>query len=233
MQAVILAGGLGTRLRPFTEAIPKPLLPIGEKSVLEIQILHLKKYGFTDIYIATNYKADYVESFMGDGSRYGVRLTFSKEKKPLGTCGPVTLLKDRLTKPFILMNGDILTTLDFSKLYRFALKNDAKLTVVTKQIVTPFQFGNVTSKNGYIVDVEEKPNFRLEILAGIYVMKPEIFPLIPENQYFGMDTLIKNMLASKEKVARYLMEEYWIDIGRLDDYEKAQEVYERHFNGNG
>jgi NDP-sugar pyrophosphorylase family protein len=231
MQAVILAGGLGTRLRPFTEVIPKPLLPVGEKSVLEVQILHLKKYGFTDIYIATNYKSDYIESFMGDGSRYGVRLTFSKEKEPLGTCGPVTLLKDRLRKPFILMNGDILTTLNFRKLYDFALHNDAKLTVVTKKIVTPFQFGNVTADGDYIVDIEEKPNFRLEILAGIYVMKPEIFPLIPENQYFGMDTLIKNMLASREKVARYLMKEYWIDIGRFEDYEAAQKEFEKHFNG--
>lgn len=231
MKAVILAGGLGTRLRPFTEAIPKPLLPIGEKSVLEIQVQHLKQHGFTEIYIATNYKADYVESFMGDGSRYGVQLKFSKETKPLGTCGPVTLLKNELDSPFVLMNGDILTTLNFKNLYDFALQSDAQLTVVTKQILTPFNFGNVTTKNGYIQDVEEKPNFRLEILAGIYLFKPEIFPQIPEGEYFGMDTLIKNMLAEKKKVARYLMEEYWVDIGRFEDYQTAQEEYEKHFNG--
>ena len=231
MKAVILAGGLGTRLRPFTEAIPKPLLPIGEKSVLEIQVQHLKQHGFMEIYIATNYKADYVESFMGDGSRYGVQLKFSKETKPLGTCGPVTLLKNELDSPFVLMNGDILTTLNFKNLYNFALKSDAQLTVVTKQILTPFNFGNVTAKDGYIQNVEEKPNFRLEILAGIYLFKPEIFPQIPEDEYFGMDTLIKNMLAEKKKVARYLMEEYWVDIGRFEDYQTAQEEYEKHFNG--
>ena len=101
MKAVILAGGLGTRLKPFTEAIPKPLLPIGEKSVLEIQIQNLAKYGFNEIYIATNYKADYVESFIGDGERMGVKIIFSKEKKPLGTCGPLTLLKGELNEPFI------------------------------------------------------------------------------------------------------------------------------------
>ena len=121
MKAIILAGGLGTRLKPFTEVIPKPLLPIGESSVLEIQILSLKKHGVTDIFIATNYMADYVQAFLGDGSKYGVRLVFSKEQQPLGTCGPVTLLEKELTEPFFLMNGDILTTLDFGKAYAFAL----------------------------------------------------------------------------------------------------------------
>lgn len=229
MQAVILAGGLGTRLRPFTEAIPKPLLPVGEKSVLEVQVTCLRKHGFMDIFIATNYKAEYVESFMGDGSRYGVKLTFSKEEEPLGTCGPISLLKKDLNTPFILMNGDILTTLDFKKLYDFSLSSKAELTVVTKQIVTPFNFGNVTSVGDYIVGVEEKPNFRLEILAGIYVIKPELFPQIPDGEYFGMDMLIKNMLDKKKKVARYLMDEYWVDIGRFDDYQSAQAEYEKHF----
>src|SRR5438445_7713300 len=106
MIAVILAGGLGSRLRPFTQAIPKPLLPIGEKSVLEIQIERLKKHGFDEIFLATNYKSDYVRNFFGDGSRYGVNLVISKEEMPLGTAGPVKLLMDRLTEPFLVMNGD-------------------------------------------------------------------------------------------------------------------------------
>src|SRR6185295_6454413 len=133
MKAVILAGGLGSRLRPFTQIIPKPLLPIGESSLLEIQILTLKRCGVTDIFIATNYMSEYVEAFLGDGSRFGLTLTFSKEPKPLGTCGPVGLLKERLTEPFVLMNGDLLTNLDFAKAYRFALGLDADLTVVTNE----------------------------------------------------------------------------------------------------
>ena len=108
MKAVILSGGLGTRLRPFTEVIPKPLLPIGEKAVLEIQIEHLKKHGFERIWLATNYKSDYIENFFGDGSKYGVKLHISKEDKPLGTVGPVKLLQDQLSEPFLVMNGDIL-----------------------------------------------------------------------------------------------------------------------------
>ena len=111
MKAVILAGGLGTRLLPFTEVIPKPLLPLGEKSLMQVQIQALKEHGFNTIFVATNYMSDYVEAFLGDGSKYGVKLRFSKEEKPLGTCGPLTLLKNELTEPFILVNGDILTKL--------------------------------------------------------------------------------------------------------------------------
>ncbi|HOE27816.1 MAG TPA: sugar phosphate nucleotidyltransferase [bacterium] len=229
MKALILAGGLGSRLKPFTEAIPKPLLPIGESSILELQISRLKRYAFNEIFIATFYKANYISSFLGDGSRLGVSLTISKETKPLGTCGPVSLLKDRLDEPFVMMNGDILTTLDFGRLYRYAMDNSALLTVVTKRILTPFNFGNVQSVEDRIVRVEEKPNFHFEILAGIYVLKPELFPHIPDGEYFGIDTLITRMLGAGLKVARYLMTEYWIDIGRLDDFSEAQLAYEKHF----
>ena len=121
MQAVILSGGLGTRLRPFTEVIPKPLLPIGEKAVLEIQIEHLKKYGFDEIYLATNYKSEYIENFFGDGSKFGVKLFISKEEKPLGTAGPVKLLQDKFKEPFIVMNGDI-TLLNYGNLYNLLCK---------------------------------------------------------------------------------------------------------------
>ncbi len=229
MKAVILAGGLGTRLKPFTEAIPKPLLPIGEKSVLEVQIQHLAKYGFDEIYIATNYKADYVEAFIGDGQRMGVKITFSREQKPLGTCGPLRLLKDELSEPFLLMNGDILSTIDFMKLYDFGNAQDSNLTVVTKEIRTPFNFGCIKSEGALIVEIEEKPDFITEILAGIYFMKPSIFEHIPENQYYGMDDLIKEKLSLKIPIPKYLMHEFWLDIGRLDDYTEAQLAYEKHF----
>src|SRR5437660_784747 len=156
MKAVILAGGLGTRLAPLTQIIPKPLLPIGERAVLELQILHLAHCGIRDIFFATNYMADYVESFLGDGTRYDVRLSFSREEQPLGTCGPLTLLKDQLTEMFLLMNGDILTTLNFSMAAEFARTLDADMTVVTKEIVTPFHFGKVIGTGNYIESVQEK-----------------------------------------------------------------------------
>jgi NDP-mannose synthase len=230
MQAVILAGGLGTRLKPFTQVIPKALLPIGESSVLEIQILGLKKAGVKEIFIATNYMSELVKAYLGDGRKYGISIKFSDEDKPLGTCGPVKLLKNQLSEPFILMNGDILTTLDFGKAFTFGMQADAVLTVVTKEITTPFHFGKVTSEGDYLINIEEKPDYRLEVLSGIYILKPAVFDMIPDDTYYGIDTLIKNMLARNMKIAKYLMKEYWLDIGRIDDYQTAQEAYRLHFN---
>jgi len=202
MKAVILAGGLGSRLRPFTEIIPKPLLPIGEKAILEIQIETFKRYGFEEIFLATNYKSEYIEKFFGDGSRYGVNLTISKEEKPLGTTGPLTLLKEKLIEPFVVMNGDILTSLDFLKFYKFAVEKDTLLSIVIKKKITPFAFGDIYFEGDYVTGIEEKPDLINYILAGIYIMKPDILSLIPDNEYFGMDTLIKNMLAAKLPISK-------------------------------
>jgi NDP-mannose synthase len=229
MKAIILAGGLGTRLKPFTEIIPKPLLPIGEKSILEIQIERLKRFGFDEIILATNYKSDYIKGFFGDGSRYGVKLTISKEDKPLGTAGPLTLLKDQLKEPFLVMNGDILSLINLTDFYNFAIQKDTLLTIAIKKEITPFAFGNIFFKDDFVVGVEEKPDIVMYILAGIYIMKPEILNFIPDDTSFGMDKLIKRLLADKQKVAKYDLKEYWLDIGRVDDYEKAQREYDDNF----
>ena len=230
MKAVILAGGLGMRLMPFTQVLPKSLLPIGESSVLETQILSLKKYGVKEIFIATNHMADYIQAFLGTGEKYGIPIRLSKESKPLGTCGPINLLKGKLKEPFIVINGDILTTLDFAQVYKFALNLDAELVVITKEITPPFEFGKVVSDGNYITDVHEKPNFKLEILSGIYIIKPAVFDIIPEDTYYGMDSLIKDMLSKNMKVGKYLMREYWLDIGRTSDYGAANDAYKEHFN---
>lgn len=229
MKAIILSGGLGTRLRPFTEVIPKPLLPIGEKAVLEIQIEHLKENGFNNIYLATNYKSAYIENFFGDGSKYGVKLVISKEEKPLGTAGPVKLVKEHLTEPFLVMNGDILTQLPYKKLYDFACTKESLLTICTKEIITPFQFGNIHTEGDFVVGIEEKPDFKTTILAGIYIFKPGILDLIPDNEYFGMDKLIRKMIELSLPITHYPIEEYWLDIGQVKDYEKAQEIYKEMF----
>lgn len=229
MKAVILAGGLGERLRPFTQAIPKPLLPIGEQSLLEIQITNLAKYGFGDIFIATNYKSEYIENFIGDGSQFDVRIRYSRETKPLGTCGPVSLLRADLDTPFILVNGDILTTIDFRRFYDYGCDQDSDFTIGTKNIITPFSFGKVHMDGNRIVRVEEKPELYTEIVAGIYFMRPAILDLIPDDTYFGIDTLIEKMLTEGRAITRYVIEEYWLDIGRVEDYSKAEEAYQTHF----
>ncbi|HLG35890.1 MAG TPA: sugar phosphate nucleotidyltransferase [Bacteroidia bacterium] len=229
MKAVILAGGLGSRLKPFTEIIPKPLLPIGEKSVLEIQIERLKKFGFNEIFLATNYKSEYVENFFGDGTRYGVKLMISKEDKPLGTVGPLTLLKNELNEPFIVMNGDVLSLIDFGKFYSFSVQKNNPLTITIKKIITPYAFGNIFFDGDLVTGIEEKPNIVTYALAGMYCMTPEIFEHIPDNEYFGMDSLIKNLLQNKIAVTKYETQEYWLDIGRIEDYTKAQEEYKTYF----
>ena len=226
MKAVILAGGLGTRLKPFTNIIPKPLIPInGEESILEIQIKSLVDTGFDEIYIATNYKSEMIESYLGNGSKFGIKLYYSKEVKRLGTCGPLSLLKDKLNEPFLLMNGDILTELNFKDMYEKSIINDAKITVGIKDIITPFDFGNVILKDNKVINIEEKPNLNFKILSGIYMMKPEIFSLIPDNTYFGIDDLLHKFLENGEEIASYQIEAYWLDIGRVDSLDEARERF--------
>ena len=232
MKAVILAGGLGTRLKLFTEVIPKSLLPIGEKTLLEVQIEQLERNGFDEIYLALNYKADYIESYLKDGSKYNVKLYYSVENKTLGTCGPITLLKDKLTEPFLLINGDILTKANFKDIYKFAVKfEESPLTIITKIITFPFRFGSIETNGNYITKVTEKPNLKFEILAGIYILKPDIFNYLSYNEYFGIDDLIKKLLELKIPMTRYLLKDYWIDIGLVEDYEKARKVYNDKFEG--
>jgi NDP-mannose synthase len=230
MKAVILAGGLGLRLKPFTQVIPKPLLPVGEKSMLQIQIERLSKFGFKDIFLATNYKSDYIERFFGDGSEFGVNLKISREETPLGTAGPLRLLKDQLDSPFIVMNGDILSLIDFSSFYDFALAQDSLLTLAIKKEITPFDFGNIFFNGDQVTGIEEKPDIVMYILAGIYVMKPEIFSFFPVDEFFGMDMLIKRMLDKGQQVSKYDLKDYWLDIGRADDYYTAQRDYNSKFN---
>lgn len=224
--AVILAGGLGTRLHPFTQVMPKPLLPVGERSVLEIQIDRLKMSGFTRIFFATNYKADYISRFFGDGSQFGVELIYSKEEEPLGTAGPLSLLRDDLTEPFIVMNGDILTLLNYGKLYDYAMEQKTKLTVGVKKHVTPFAFGDILFDGDRVTGIEEKPDIIKYILSGIYVMTPAVLDYIPHGEYFGMDKLIKAMLAANDPIAKYEINDYWLDIGQIADYQKANDSYE-------
>ena len=229
MKTVILAGGLGERLRPFTQTIPKPLLPVGEHALLELQIANLARDGCEKVFLATNYRSEYIRSFIGDGSQFGVEIEISEESKPLGTCGPLSLLRDQLDEPFIVMNGDILTALDFERFYDYAAGRESLLTVATKEVRTPFNFGSVVTDGDRIVHVDEKPDLVTEVVAGIYCMKPEILEFIPDDEYYGVDQLIMDMIERDSPVTRYAMLEYWLDIGCIDDYREAEEAYKTHF----
>ena len=180
-------------------------------------------------YLATNYKSDYIENFFGDGSRYGVKLIISREETPLGTVGPLSLLKSELTEPFVVMNGDVLSNINFTNFYNFANEKDTLLSISVKKIIMPYDFGNIFFKDDFVIGIEEKPDIITYALAGIYIMKPGIFSLIPDNEYFGMDILIKKMLSKQIPIAKYELSEYWLDIGRIDDYEIAQKDFNENF----
>lgn len=225
MKVVILAGGLGTRLRPLTHIIPKPLLPVGERSILEIGINKLKECGFDDIFIATNYKSYMFENYFGNGSKFNVKITYSKEKKPLGTAGPLKLLKKNLKEPFLVVYGDILTSLDFKKLAEFHIKNKADLTLVTKEIYLPMRYGIIESEGNIVKGIEEKPDIKAQINAGLYFLSPDVVDEIPDGK-FHMTDLAKKLIKQGGKVMKYQLDDYWLDIGQMQDYEKAQKDLE-------
>jgi|TARA_B100001964_G_C14240662_1_gene604830 NDP-sugar pyrophosphorylase family protein len=225
MKAVILAGGLGTRLMPLTQVIPKPLLPVGEYSVLEISINRLKECGFDDIIIATNYKSYMFESYFGDGSKFGIKITYSREKEPLATAGPLRLLKEKLDEPFLVIYGDILTSLDFKKLMEFHTSNKADFTLVTKETEFPISYGVIKSEGNLIKGVEEKPEMKTQINAGIYFINPGVLDEIPKG-FYQMTDLVKKLISQGKRVMKYELDGYWLDIGQMQDYEKAQKDVE-------
>jgi len=225
MKAVIMAGGLGTRLKPFTHIIPKPLLPVGEKSVLEITIHKLKTQGFAEVVLAVHYKSDLFESYFGDGSKFGIKIQYSREKQRLGTAGPLKLAAPHLSDPFLVMNGDILTNLDFNKLRRFHSENGADLTLVTKKIQLPLHYGVVEKNGDRVLGIQEKPVVESEISAGIYYLDTDVLDFIPDGKRFDMTELMRDLIAAGKNVYAYPLEDYWLDIGQMEDYQRAQEDF--------
>jgi NDP-sugar pyrophosphorylase family protein len=224
--AVILAGGLGKRLRPFSFVIPKPLMPVGEVALIEKQIEQLRIAGIRRVFIATNYKSDFLERFLNSRESDGMDIVFSKETKELGTAGPLSLIRKELTKPFLVMNGDILTLETFTDVFDQHFSEKAKMTVCIKDHLTPFNFGNVEIENDLIVRIEEKPSITMKIVAGIYVLSPEILVHIPEDTKYGMDELILKMLSRNMPIQAYYLKNYWVDVGRFESLSEAQELSE-------
>jgi len=222
MKAVIMAGGLGKRLRPFTEILPKPLLPVGDSSLLSITVKHLAKHGFDQVFIATGYKSEYIEAHLKDGSDYGIKITYSKEPEKLGTAGPLNLLKKHLTEPFLVMNGDILTNMDFGKLFRDHKKSPAVMTIVSKRFRTPLDYGVIEAKKGYITKIREKPVMTSDINAGIYILDPVVLDDIMDGHDLMTD-VIRRVIDKGMKVRKHMLSEYWLDIGQMDDYQKAKD----------
>lgn len=224
MKAIILAGGKGTRLKPYTVVMPKPLVPVGNRAILEILIGRLKKYGVTDLALCVNHLAELIMAYFGDGSKWGVKIRYSIEDKPLSTVAPIKLIKD-LPENFLVMNGDLLTDLDFKKLYNYHLENEALITVATYKRTAKIDFGviDIDKDKNVVVGFKEKPKYELSVSMGVYMFNKKVLDFVPDGEPFGFDDLMLALLDKGQTIKVYPYDGYWLDIGRLEDYEKANE----------
>jgi NDP-sugar pyrophosphorylase family protein len=224
-RAVILAGGKGSRLAPYTTVLPKPLLPVGDRAILDVVVHQLRDFGFTDLTLAVGYLAHLVRAVMGDGSNHGVRIDYHEEEEPLGTVGPLALIND-LDDTFLAMNGDVLTALNYAELMDMHREAENMLTIASHRRVVSTDYGvlHVASGNGSIQMVtgfEEKPQIPYVVSMGVYVIEPRALQLIDRGERLDLPDLVHRLLDAGERVGSYLYDGYWLDIGRHDDYEKA------------
>jgi len=227
MQAVILAGGKGTRLKPLTYSIPKPLLPIGKQPILEIIINNLKAHSIEDVILTVQYKADLIRTYFKNGDQLGVRIKYHEEEKPTGTAGPLKLVEQLLNnEPFIAMNGDLLTDLNFAEMVEFHSQNKGVLTVATAVDTMKSPYGIISfSDDGMITGVDEKPTYHFCVNAGIYVISPEALSYIPKSgKYFDMTSLINRLISGGENVLTYPIAGEWHDLGTMESYQNINEL---------
>jgi NDP-mannose synthase len=225
IRAVILAGGKGTRLGPYTTVLPKPLLPIGNKAILDVVVHQLRSYGITDMTFAVGYLAHLVQAVFGDGSAYDVNITYHQEDEPLGTVGALPELE--LDDTFLFMNGDVLTSLDYADLYERHRGDGNLLTIATHARVVRSEYGvlrldeSSVGRTQKVVDYDEKPEIPYVVSMGIYIAEPGVVDFIPRGERFDLPDLVLELLRNGQQVGSYLTDAYWLDIGRHDDYEQA------------
>ncbi len=228
MRAVILAGGKGQRLRPYTTVLPKPLMPIGDMPILEVVLRQLKAAGVTRVTMAVGYLAELMQAFFGDGKRLGLQIDYSFEERPLGTVGPLTLIPSlRDEADFLMMNGDVLTTIDYSRLIARHRESAADVTIATYKREVKIDFGVIeTDAADHLTGYIEKPRFDYRVSMGIYCFKAAVLDRLNLGQHLDFPDLIKALLADGRKVASYPFDGYWLDMGRPDDYATAIEEFE-------
>jgi dTDP-glucose pyrophosphorylase/predicted transcriptional regulator len=223
---VIMAGGLGTRLRPLTEDCPKPLLEVGGQPILETIIEGFIAHGFQRFYLSVNYKSGMIEDYFGDGIDWGVDITYLHEEQRLGTAGPLSLLPERPDESLIVMNGDLLTKLNFVHLLDYHRDHDSIATMCVREHETQVPYGIIETDDQHMTGIEEKPTQRYFVNAGIYVLEPEALGLVPENEFFDMTKLFEEVIDRGADAAVFPVREYWQDIGRQEDLHRAKSDYD-------
>jgi len=222
IEAVVMAGGLGTRMRPLTESVPKPMLPVAGKPLLERMISRLKLSGFDQVNITTNYLKDKIVDHFGDGSDLGIAVGYLDEDEPMGTAGSLRLMA-RPKGPILVINGDVLTDLDFKVMYDYHLDHDSLVTVGVHEYRMVVPYGVMEVESGHVTAIREKPEVAYFINAGIYILDPAAVDMIPESGRYDMTDLLRDLLASGRNVASFPIREYWLDIGQHEDYKRAED----------
>ncbi|MCK4403758.1 MAG: NTP transferase domain-containing protein [candidate division Zixibacteria bacterium] len=228
MKVIILAGGKGRRLYPYTVVLPKPLMPIGDFPILEVVLRQLKSCHLVDITLAVGHLGNLIQTFFGDGSKWGVNIEYSFEEKPLGTVGPLTRLNN-LNQTFMVLNGDLLTTLNYLNLIEYHKKQNAIATVAAQKRWVDVDFGVIQKdQDESMIKYIEKPRLSYLVSMGIYVFEPEILNFIPRDEKFDFPDLMQFLLQKGKKVGIYNSDDFWLDIGRPDDYQKAVDEFEKN-----
>ena len=220
---VLMAGGIGSRLKPMTDECPKPLLKVGNKPILENIIENFIENGFIRFYISVNYMSDMIEEYFGDGSKWGIEIKYLYEDKKLGTAGAVSLIKEKHSEPIFVMNGDLLTKVNFQQMLDFHIEHKADVTIGIREFDFQVPYGVVKRDDYRFVDIVEKPVQKLFINAGIYVLNPELLEMMPENSFYEMPNLLKYFKDQNKDIIVFPVREYWLDIGHIDDYKQANE----------
>ena len=228
-KVILMVGGLGTRLRPLTQDTPKPMLKVGNKPILQTIVEKFAEYGFVNITMCVNFNADIIKNYFGDGKEFGVNIDYILEQKRMGTAGALSLLKERPSEPFFVMNGDLLTNVNFEHIFNYHTLNKATATMCVREYDYEVPYGVVKMNDNKIVEISEKPVQKFFVSAGIYMLSPEILDLIPQNEFYDMPTLFEKAISKGKNVISFPIHEYWIDIGRLEEYQKANEEYAKIF----
>ena len=224
MKVVIQCGGQGTRLRPYTMILPKPLMPVGSKPVLELLLKWLRRNGTQDVYITTGYLSALIRAVCGDGRQWDMRIKYTEEPEPLGTIGPLSLIRDRLDSTFLVMNGDILTNLNFTAFTNYHRQHRSALTIATTTRTVKMDYGVIESPTGRVTQFREKPTLSQLVSMGIYCMEPHILDYIPSGVPFGFDDLMLAVMEHGVPVHTFGHDGLWLDVGRVQDFQQAQEL---------
>lgn len=228
---VIMAGGLGKRLRPLTSKTPKPLIKIDNKPILEIIIDNFKKYGFENYYISTFYKSNVIKKYFRDGKEFDIKIKYLNEKSPLGTAGALALLDKKIIKdPFILVNGDVITKINYDLLLAFHKENKNDVTICSKNYFVEIPYGILSFSKKKVSEIIEKPSFNYQVNTGIYVFSPKILKEFKNVERIDMNNLIKKLIQKKYIIKSYPLHEYWVDIGEMQQFEKAKKdiIYNKY-----